>query len=385
MLLLFAASVRIQAQSPLVSIPFELFGDHIIIKLQVNNSIPLDFIFDTGDGLTVLDIDKARELDMPTAGAVKKTSAGGKVTGVLLKHQKIEILNEEIEEVEIYETSLLTLERTIGRRFDGIIGYDILKNYIVRVDYNTMKFELYDKKSNLKPKGTAFPLALNSYIPYIKGKFTLANGDAISGDFFIDTGAKAALDINSPFVDSNNLIQRIGRKYDYSVMGVGNKEILHYKGIAPTFIMGKFEIQNVPLGLSQAESGLQSNKKIMGIIGNEILKGFNITYDYAGKKIYFEKNTVFDDNYLVDASGLDFILDEQMENVFIHQVHRNSPAAAVGIQVDVQLLEVDGKAATSYTFPELREMFGKSGATRKLKIIQNGEILDVELTLQSLL
>ncbi|MEQ9303461.1 MAG: hypothetical protein RJQ14_06050, partial [Marinoscillum sp.] len=48
------------AQAPITSIPFELFGDHIIIQVSVDDSEPLDFIFDTGSGFTVLDEDVAK-------------------------------------------------------------------------------------------------------------------------------------------------------------------------------------------------------------------------------------------------------------------------------------------------------------------------------------
>lgn len=381
-----AISFLAMAQQPLVSMPFELFGDHIIIKLQVNNSTPLDFIFDTGDGLTVLDIDKARELGMIADVAARKTSAGGRVKGVLLKHQKIEIEDQEIEDVEIYETSLLTLERTVGRLFDGIIGYDILKNYIVRVDYDQMKFELYDQKSSaFQPKGEVFPLKLNSYIPYIKGKFTLANGAIYKGDFFIDTGARAAVDLNTPYVNKNNLIDKIGPKYEYNIIDVAEKEIKHYMGRATTFSFGEFTEKNLPLGLSQAEQGIQSNKKVAGIIGNATLKRYNITYDYASKKIYIEPNSVFEDGYLIDASGLDFQYDLKMDAVLIHQVHGGTPGAEAGITPDAVLVEINGKEAKSIPFPELRKILAEADKEVQLKIMQGGKIEEKTLKLRKLI
>ncbi|MDP4679453.1 MAG: hypothetical protein NWS46_03700, partial [Cyclobacteriaceae bacterium] len=49
---IFTGITLCSAQSPLTSVPFELYGDHVFIKIKVNNSRDLDFIFDTGDGLT---------------------------------------------------------------------------------------------------------------------------------------------------------------------------------------------------------------------------------------------------------------------------------------------------------------------------------------------
>ncbi len=386
LIIAFFFSNVLLAQEPLVKLPFELFGEHVIIKIRINNSQELDFIFDTGDGLTVLDIDKAAQLGLVAEGAVKKTSAGGKVTGVLLKHQKIEIEDQEITEVEIYETSLLTLERSIGRKFDGIIGYDILKNYIVRVDYDKMEFQLYDSNSKaFKPKGSAYPLTLSSYIPVIEAKFQLANGENFKGDFFVDSGARAAFDLNSPFVNDNGIIPKLGKNYQYTVMGIGGEEIAHYKGKAKSLSFGESQFSNLPLGLSQASQGIQSNKKVAGIFGNELLKKFNITYDYQGKSLYFEKNSLFDTPFQIDACGIDFQLDEKLDRILIHQVHPNTPAAAAGIEIDADLIEINGKNATGFTFPQLREILSKDGTSVVLKVIQSGVIKEIKVDLKSII
>lgn len=59
-LLSLALSFTLFSQAPITTIPFELFGDHIIIQVSVDDSEPLDFIFDTGSGYTVIDDDIAK-------------------------------------------------------------------------------------------------------------------------------------------------------------------------------------------------------------------------------------------------------------------------------------------------------------------------------------
>jgi hypothetical protein len=43
------------------AVPFELSGDLIILKVRVNRSRPLKFIFDTGASISVIDPQSARE------------------------------------------------------------------------------------------------------------------------------------------------------------------------------------------------------------------------------------------------------------------------------------------------------------------------------------
>ncbi len=375
------------AQTAKTKIPFELFGEHIFIKLQVNDSEPLDFIFDTGDGLTVLDINKARDLNILSDAKVTKTSAGGTVTGALLKHQKITVGGQDISDVELYETSLDHLEISIGRSIDGIIGYDVLKNFAVRIDYNAMEFSLYDK-DNFKYTGSGdrFDLDLHNYIPYIPGTVTLANGETLKGDFFVDTGAGTTIDFNTPFVDKHKMISKIGNQYSYLVSGISDNETMHYKGKAALFKFGSFVFNGIPIGLSQAEHGIQASKKVDGILGNELLKRFNMVLDYEGGKIYMERNDVFDDVFRIDAAGFDLQYGAGMEDVFIHVIHENSPAAAEGIDVNAQLIEVAGKAVSSYSLPELKNLFSNANdQSIAIKILQNGEYLDIELPLKNLL
>src|SRR5215831_14222223 len=45
-----------------IRIPFELDGNIIFLKVQANDSEPLEFVLDTGATLTVLDTEQARKL-----------------------------------------------------------------------------------------------------------------------------------------------------------------------------------------------------------------------------------------------------------------------------------------------------------------------------------
>jgi hypothetical protein len=278
------------------------------------------------------------------------------------------------------------LEISLGRKVDGIIGYDVLDQYVVKIDYSENELLLYDETAfSYDGNGKSFNLKLNSYIPYIPASVTMSNGKKLNGDFFVDTGARTSVDFNTPFVNKNNMVSQIGDNYNYSVAGLSSNEVKHYKGRATSFTFGGFSFDELPIGLSQAEQGIQNNNKVAGILGNELLKHFNITYDYAHKKIYFEQNNVFDNKFMVDAAGVDFQYDKEMKNILIHQVHENSPAAEKGIQVDAQLLEVNGKSATDYTLPELRDIFSNDGANATIKILQGGEELTLDFALKNLI
>jgi len=47
-----------------VSIPFELVARHIVLQVRINDSRPLSFVFDTGDKVAIIDLDRAKELGL---------------------------------------------------------------------------------------------------------------------------------------------------------------------------------------------------------------------------------------------------------------------------------------------------------------------------------
>lgn len=374
------------AQTPAATIPFELYGDHIFIKLKVNNSRDLDFIFDSADALAVLNEKVAKEIGLPMDHKATKTSAGGSTSGYSVKHQKVEIQNLEVKNIEVYATDLNHLEISIGRKIDGIIGFDLLDNYTLVIDYDKMEFRFYEPSSySYSGPGLAFDVKLNTYIPHIAGTVVLQNGETLTGEFWVDTGAKAALDFNTPYVNSHNLISKLPKSYSYLVAGLGKEESLHHRGKVKEFSFGSFKFDNLPVGLSQAKSGLQNNGKIAGIIGNEVLMQFNIVFDYARKKMYFEQNGNFGKPIRDDASGFDLQYNTDMSKLLIHRVHENSPASQAGIKVDDELLSVDGEAVSAMSLPEIRKKLTDSGKQVNLTLKSGGQERTLTLTLSQII
>ena len=374
-------------QSPITSTKMQLYGDHIFIHLSVDGSEPLDFIFDTGDGLPVIDLDVANELGLDLNHSATKTSAQGAIKGALIDHNTIELNGIELEkDIQLYATSLRRLEMSIGRNIDGIIGYDLLHHYVVRLDYNKGVFELYDQETYTHDGfGESFEFKLDNYIPHIEGEVTLNDGEVLRGDFFINTGAGTTLDFNTKFAEKNDIIDKTGEHFSYPVTGLGEKETMHYEGRVQNFGFGTFDFSKMPIGISTAKHGIQNNKKVAGIMGNKLLKRFNITFDYSREKIYFLKNKNFNGPFTVNASGIYLQRSEDMSKVLVHRVYDASPAKVSGIKKDAEILKVNGKNVSEYTLPQLRSILEDVNNDVELTVWQMGEEQTFTLDLNQLI
>ena len=363
----------------------ELHGDHIMIKVQVDDSEPLDFIFDTGDGLTVIDLDIARALQLDLDHKQSTTSAGGKITGALIKHNKVEIEDLTMDsDIKVYATSLKHLEISIGRNIDGIIGYDILHNYAVRINYDSNQFEIFDKGS-APGKGDKVNFKLHNAIPVINANLTLNNGETLKGEFYVNTGAGTTMDFNTPFANKNDIVEKTGDHYSYLVAGLEDSESLHYEGRVKMFAFGSFRIQDMPIGISQSQRGIQNDKKVAGIIGNRLLSRFNLTIDYKNNVFYFEPNERFKNNYTVNASGIDVQLNEDLSKVLIHQVYADSPAEQAGLKINDVLLSINGQDAIELGVVRIRKMLRETGKEVTITFLREGEEKRVTLKLKPLI
>lgn len=386
LLIALFCSMKLSAQELVASAPFELFGDHLFISLSVDDSEPVDFIFDTGDGLAVIDLDIAQNLNLKMDHKASKTSAQGSISGALIQHNKIEMDDVKIEDIELYTTDLDHLERSIGRNIDGIIGYDLLKNYVVNLDFDAMRINIY------KPAGYAYTGAgqavdfkLVNYIPTIEASVTLNNGESFKDAFFVNTGAATTMDFNTPFAVKHNVVDKTGEHYSYPVAGLEKEETMHYEGRVKEFTIGDYSFDDMPIGISQARHGIQHNKKAAGIIGSNVLRRFNLTFDYSRSKVYFEPNAQNEKPFSVNASGLGLQFGEGMEKLLVHQVFEGSPAKAAGIAIDAELVSIDGSPISSYTLPQVRELLKSSGKSVKLVYIQEGKEAEATLELKPLL
>ncbi|MFY0627682.1 MAG: aspartyl protease family protein [Reichenbachiella sp.] len=371
------------AQTPVKSIPFEQFGDHIIIKVKIDNSEPLDFIFDSGAGITVLDQDVADKLELVKHKVILNE---GTVSGSIIKHNTIEIDGFLVEKnIKVYSTDLDHLEISLGRDFDGIVGFDIMKHHAVRIDYDNKLFEVYNHGEHPK-KGDPVPFKMNTSIPYIEGNVVLNNDEPHPGTFFIMTGAGTTMDFNSPYALFFDVVHKTGDHFSYTVKSISDDETLHYEGHVKSFSFGKQKFDGMPIGISYATTGIQASHKVSGIIGNEILNRFNLEFDLPAKMIYLEKNKNFDAPFRVNCSGLDVQLSKDKKKVLIHQVFENGPGEKAGIKLNDELVSIDGKKAIAdVNMAEIKDLLKEDGKTVELVVNRDGSEKTVSVVLKSIL
>ena len=354
----------------LTRIPFELVDDYIYIKVRINNSTPLQFGFDTGADGTVINSTTANRIGLKPGEQISIKGASSTVKGSLLRNNNLRIGHLGINGVILHAIPLEKIEGGLGHDIDGIIGGILLRNHPLKIDFDKKNIEIYSfDHFNYDGRGETVPFRLaGQAMPLITTELTLHKEQKISGAFGLDTGFGGTILLNTPLVKKNRIASKIGRciKLDYiGISGIKNQCLA---GRLKQVRLGKAVFRNVPVLLNQAERGALSWKSSSGIIGNSILKKFNIFFNFRKWELILEPNRSYYNDFRVNCSGIRLSLDKSKTRIFVYDVIKNSPAAKARIKRGDQLMSINSRNAKNLDLSQIREMLTKDGRVVKMTV-----------------
>lgn len=287
-------STRAGQQRTLATVPFELIGEKIFMKARVNGAEEINLQFDTGAGSTVIDDTTAERLNLVVSGATKNEGAAGSVSVPTSVNNTIELKGLKFPNITFLH---LPLGEYLGVKRDAVIGYDMLKSYVIKIDYDTKTMTFYDAKGfRYVGKGKVNRFSIWSQSALMDIDLTLFSGERLRGKFMVDNGADLPLLLNTPFVNKNGLLQKVGKVARGSITGSDGSETPTFRGKVQKVVIDGYTFNDFPVRLTEARSGTLSLNDLDGILGNPILKMFNITFDYRRKKMYWEPNQSLSQN-----------------------------------------------------------------------------------------
>jgi hypothetical protein len=385
-----AAQPAAQSATPTpVTIPFELVSRHIMVKVRINNSRPLSFVFDTGDKVGIVDSEVAKELNLSLEGQVRVGGAGADT----MLGANVKSANWSLPELTGFSQPvkmslpLARMAARFGHDFDGIIGSDFIKQYVVEVDYQNRVLRLHDKdKFTYAGPGESISIQLNQFgYPFLDGEVAPLTGDPIKGRFVLDLGSGGSLVLMSPVVAEHKLLDN-GMK-TIKAIGVGgaggqsNGQI----GRVRSLQIGKFTIANPLTLFSEDKAGAMASSQIVGNIGQMIAGKFKLFLDYTHTRIILEPNSTFSQPMERATAGVVLTTEgKDYATIRVSDVLENSPASEAGIQKNDIVLSIDGKPAAELKAMKIAEMFEKP-ATYKLTLRRGEQTLEVPLTPRKLI
>jgi hypothetical protein len=268
-----------------VRVPFET-DEHgsvyLQVKLQQNGKL-LKLLFDTGaDGMALRE-SLADSLGIRTTRHQNTSVVGG--------NRQIAISENNVIYLDTFAISNqnIALFKQIRGDADGIIGNNITKLFITKVDYDRQEFSLYNFGDyQNKPGGVYFPLQYSGGIFTIPATLELVKGRSYPGNFVFDLGASYSLICFRPFVVNNRLlVDGFKPMFSSSTTSLGMTTPTFCGTASSLSIAGNRPIQDILVTLMSGNGAAESWKPgVDGSIGTRILSRYNFTINVQRKEIY---------------------------------------------------------------------------------------------------
>ena len=382
--------------SPLAAAPWDLgrFRDRatetkVTIRMEDHRAmVPVEiggqtyeFLLASGAN-TAVSREVAQELRLePNEAFTVRGTGEGRVTMHRAAVKGLRLGELEIERLEVGVVGLDEMRRAIGfRRLDGVLGYELFRDYVVGIEASVERLHVARAEGfEYQGEGEVVPLDWRSDVPEV-----VAEIDGVRGRFRVDTGDRAAVTWNAPFVERREL----RRKFAPHSMGIcgwglgGPVRAEWARGGSLRF--GVFEVKPVWMRFPWTQNGAFADERVAGSLGNALWSRFNTWIDVRGRRMMLEPWTTLDAADGYDGTG--FWMSESDEGYRVMDVVRGSAAEQAGLREGDLVVAVEGRAVASLELPEVRswmrrpqgvEMRVRRGAeTRSVRVVmRRGELV----------
>src|SRR5947208_3632262 len=111
------------------------------------------------------------------------------------------------------------------------------------------------------------------------------DGRSISARFLYDMGAGLNMMLSTDFLKDSTLLGKKRKLYAKEAEGLGGKVDMHMTVIREVKL-GPYRFKNVPVYIFEDSFNITSYPYLGGLIGNDLLRRFNVILNYDHRDIY---------------------------------------------------------------------------------------------------
>jgi len=358
-------------------VPFRSFHNLMLVDVAVNGGEARPFILDTGASGTVVDVAAAEIKPEAERGASTMRGTGGEVEADLVKLDSLALGNARLLGATVTRADLAPLRQMVGADVAGILGYDFLRHFVVKVDYENSRVTFYEPASFADPEGVAFiPAETDTGHPIVE----MAVGGH-RGRYVVDLGNPGPIIMEGTYVAEHDLVGQAEAKLPALMKGAGGPRATKaYVVRMDEVAIGPYEIAGPVVVLTaDPEAAALCGEGLVGNVGWEVMSRFTFYVDYPGDRLGLAPSARFDAPFDYDRTGL--LLQYAGDHYVVEEVAATSPAAAVLAPGD-RVVAIDGKAAAEVSLAEWARLRCQPAGTALKLTVERGDGPPEEVTLE---
>ena len=399
--------------------------------MEVNGK-KLNFILDSGVGSTILfNLSSVDSLNLNNVRSIKLKGLGSEepVDAILSDNNtfKLKGITGHNQQLYVIFDDSFDLSSKLGITIHGIIGYDILKDFVVNVNYLNKRITFhnpayYDYSKCKKCQFYKLQFDHKKAFIDVGVKLDMFSEKITPVKLLIDSGGSDALWL---FEGSHPEI--VGPDDSFrDFLGEGLSGTIYGKrAFVKSLVLGDFELQKPTVSYpdSSAIAYARRFKERNGSLGAGILKRFSVTFDYKNAILSLKKIASFKKPFRYNMSGIELVyngkvlvkehdksrtsfslindsetneqtriyLDYKYKYSFkpsykIYKLRKGSPAERAGLLEDDIIIKINGKYAHDMEMQEIVAKFYERKGTRiNLVIERNGQNYTYKFNLENML
>jgi hypothetical protein len=355
-------------------------GGVILLKAQFG-SFPdsLNFILDTGSG--GISLDSTRVVDFGLTPEPSNKSIRG-IAGIrkvsFLNNQVLRLPRLTIDSLNFHVNNYQILTNVYGERIDGIIGYSVISRYIIKINFDSSMVEFWTKGNLKYPRGGYLLKPFISTLPVQSVR--VRDERTINARFLYDIGAGMNMIFSTDFINDSSLLSKKRKLFAKEAEGLGGKIDMAITVIKEVKL-GPYRFRNVPVYIFDDVYNATSYPYLGGLIGNDLLRRFNVIMNYEKRDIHLLPNSHYNEPFDYAYTGIElYYVDGK---VLIGDVAEKSPGEKAGLKEGDIVMAIDKNfsqnlQAYKYTLQSLKGRV-------KIIVSRNDELIEVELKVKSIL
>lgn len=326
-----AQSVVSDVSSQLITqFSFHQFSGGVIIVQSRVNDYPdtLNFILDTGSGGISLDSSTVEYLSIPTSPSDRTIRGIAGIRKVnFLYNASLHLPGLTVDSLNFHVNDYDILSSVYGIKIDGIIGYSFFSRYIIHFDYDKHLLSVYTQGEFKYPRGGYLLKPILTTIPIIQSYFR--DSRKFNSRFYFDTGAGLCFLLSESFNSDSLVLNPKKKPVLTQAEGLGGKMDMRLTTVKEVRI-GPYRFRNVPTYIFDDIYNITAYPYLSGLIGNDLLRRFNVTLNYARNEIHLIPNTHYYSPFDYAYTGLGIYVIEG--RIQVEDVISGSPAEKSGFK-----------------------------------------------------
>jgi len=375
-----------------VNLKFKSASNLIILPVTINESDTLNFILDTGVRfpiITELPFIEKLNLNYMVPVEIQGLGDGESITAYRSGNNVIQLdgMVARNQEVQMVIDENFQISHMLGIPVHGLIGFNLFKDYIVKIDYQDQEISLYrpehfkyrDRRSDI-----ILPLHFDGNKPFIRTSIVTDEKTEVPVKLLVDTGASDALWLSEKSderirVPQNHIETFLGRGLSGDLFGIKGRIDAVWVGplVLPRPIVS-FPEDNL---VSELISANDRN----GTLGAEILRRFVVTIDYRNARLTLSPTPLVKEAFNYNMSGMEVINPMPGLPIFtIANIRENSPAYLAGLKENDQIISVNNNSHASLSLNDINLILqSKENRKVKMKVLRDGEQIRTSFELKN--